>query len=52
MTNLSPTQTKHSSHPLDIIEQIVDDNDWISDRRSDQEMAVQVPGHWCDYSMF
>ncbi|MBC8268378.1 MAG: YbjN domain-containing protein [Rhodospirillaceae bacterium] len=52
MTNLNIAQTKHSSHPLDIIERIVDDNDWISDRRSDQEMAVQVPGHWCDYSMF
>ncbi len=52
MTNLSIAHDKHSSHPLDVIEQIVDDNDWISDRRSDQEMAVQVPGHWCDYSLF
>jgi hypothetical protein len=52
MNNLNIAHTNQSSHPLDIIEKIVDDNDWISDRRNDQEMAVQGPGHWCDYSMF
>ena len=41
-----------TENPLDIIEQIVNANDWTFDRRSDQEMAVQVPGRWCDYSLF
>ena len=41
-----------SAHPLDVVERIVSSNDWIFDRRSDQEMAVQVPGHWCDYSLY
>ncbi|MBL6929087.1 MAG: YbjN domain-containing protein [Rhodospirillales bacterium] len=41
-----------SSQPLDVIERVVTANDWIFDRRSDVEMAAQVPGHWCDYSMY
>ncbi len=41
-----------AAHPLDVVERIVSSNDWIFDRRSDQEMAVQVPGHWCDYSLY
>ncbi|HJN25152.1 MAG: YbjN domain-containing protein [Rhodospirillales bacterium] len=52
MTNIALAAETQSQHPLDVIERIVDDNDWISDRRNDQEMAVQVPGRWCDYSMF
>ncbi len=52
MTTISLAAEQPTQHPLDVIERIVDDNDWICDRRSDQEMAVQVPGRWCDYSMF
>ena len=44
------TTQKHN--PLDLIEQIVEGNDWTFDRRSDQELAVQVPGTWCDYSLY
>ena len=35
-----------------MIEQIVAANDWVFDRPNDQEMAVQVPGKWCDYNVF
>lgn len=38
--------------PLDVIEQIVAANDWTFDRPNDQEMAVHVPGRWCDYNFF
>jgi hypothetical protein len=41
--------SRHS--PLDVIEQIVAANDWIFDRPNDEEMAVQVPGRWCEYSV-
>ena len=41
-----------TSHPLDVIERVVTANDWVFDRRSDSEMAAQVPGHWCDYSLY
>jgi hypothetical protein len=39
-------------NPLDLVEQIVAANDWPFDRRSDEEMAVEVPGRWCDYSLY
>ncbi len=40
-----------TSHPLDVVERIVDGNDWTFERRNDREMAVQVPGRWCDYNL-
>ena len=39
-------------NPLDIIEQFVMANDWAFDRRSDDEMVVEVPGGWCRYSLY
>jgi len=41
-----------SRSPLDVIEQLVADNDWVFDRPSDEEIAVQVPGRWCDYNLY
>lgn len=41
-----------SSHPIDVIETMVANNDWPFDRCNDKEMAVQVPGRWCDYSLY
>lgn len=49
MTGLYRTEPDHS--PLDIVEQIVSAHDWLFDRRNADEMAVQVPGRWCDYSL-
>ncbi len=40
------------ANPLDVVESIAEVNEWMFDRRSDQEMAVQAPGTWCDYSLF
>ena len=39
-------------NPLDIIEQVVVTNDWVYDRRADDELAVEVPGKWCNYSLY
>lgn len=46
------TETSQVSHPLDIIEEVVESNDWMFDRRNDQEIAIQAPGSWCDYNLF
>jgi len=40
------------SDPLDVIEQLVLAHDWAFDRRNDSEIAVHVPGRWCDYNLF
>ena len=52
---MSATETSQETFedtPLDVIEEIVSANDWTFDRRGDLEMSVQVPGCWCDYSLY
>jgi len=41
-----------AANPLDVLEQIVSANEWVFDRRSDSEMAVEAPGRWCDYGLY
>lgn len=52
MTGIGFSEQAFTKHPLDIIERLVDNNDWMFDRRSEQELAVQAPGRWCDYSLY
>ncbi len=52
MTTTSHFGVTHEHKPLDVVEQIASTNDWLFDRRNDDEMAVQVPGRWCDYSLY
>ncbi|MAF46733.1 MAG: YbjN domain-containing protein [Rhodospirillales bacterium] len=37
--------------PIDIIEQVVRAQGWRFDRIQDDEMAAEVRGNWCDYSL-
>lgn len=39
-------------HPIDTIEQAISQYQWPMDRTSEAEMTVQMPGRWCDYSLF
>lgn len=43
---------EHIANPVDMVEQIVSANDWAFDRRSDEELAAEVPGQWCNYSLY
>ncbi len=52
MTGIGLSCEPLAGHPLDVIERIADEHEWIFDRRSDKEMAAQAPGRWCDYSLF
>ncbi len=51
MREINSSTNSLDIHPMDIIEQVVSANDWLFDRCNDQEMSVQVPGHWCDFSL-
>ena len=51
MTSLHTASKDGNHHPIDIVEQLAEFNEWSFDRRSDEEMAVQVPGSWCDYGL-
>ena len=41
-----------AANPLELVEQFVMANEWPFDRRNDDEMAVEVPGKWCDLSLY
>ena len=52
MATLNVSLDSAFSHPLDTVEQLVKFNEWSFDRRNHEEMAVQVPGNWCNYSLY
>jgi hypothetical protein len=52
MSGLQTVDRDRSGNPLDVLEQIVAANEWVFERRSDGEMAVEAPGKWCDYGLF
>ena len=37
------------AHPVDMIEQVANANDWAFERTGDDEIAIAVAGHWTDY---
>lgn len=47
--NLHASELARESHPVDLIEQVADSNDWAFERTGDDEIAVSVAGTWTDY---
>ncbi|SDH14460.1 YbjN domain-containing protein [Roseospirillum parvum] len=41
-----------TANPIDHVEQVATHREWAFDRRSDQEVAIEVPGQWCDLGLF
>ncbi|MBU0726032.1 MAG: YbjN domain-containing protein [Alphaproteobacteria bacterium] len=39
-------------NPLDLVEELVEANEWAFDRSRDDELAVEITGRWCDYHLF
>lgn len=39
-------------NPLDLMEEIVAANEWLFDRASRDELAIEVQGRWSDYRIF
>ena len=50
MTQLS-LDTAVASNPIDLVEEIVQANEWAHDRASDAEMVVEIGGRWCSYRL-
>lgn len=40
-----------STHPLDIVEEIVSAHEWSFDRQGNDELSVSVTGGWCEYQL-
>jgi hypothetical protein len=52
MALLPAESTRAEINPLDVMEELVNANEWRYDRSTDQEMIVEFTGQWCDYRMF
>ncbi len=52
MTSLSLETAVSIANPIDLVEEIVQANEWVHDRASDEEMVVEIAGRWCDYRLF
>ena len=51
MTSLSLETPVAAANPIDLVEEIVQANEWAHDRASDEEMVVEIAGRWCDYRL-
>ena len=51
MTALSLETKAGSANPIDLVEEIVQANQWPHERSTDEEMVIEVAGRWCDYRL-
>jgi hypothetical protein len=51
MTALSLETAVIAANPIDLVEEIVQANEWAHDRASDEELVVEITGRWCDYRL-
>jgi hypothetical protein len=52
MTELTVETFESRNNPLDVLEELVDANEWQFDRNSAEEMMVELKGHWSDYRLY
>ena len=50
---MASAESSHSrvNSPIDLIEQIANDNDWATERTSADELTLIVAGQWSDYNV-
>ncbi len=41
-----------NAHPIDLVGRVIGANQWSHQRVSDDELAVEIAGCWCDYRLF
>lgn len=52
MKAMQTASRETAKNPLDLMEEIVSANEWLFDRSSPQELAIEVQGRWSDYRIF
>lgn len=48
MPQLQPVFEQHDN-PIDLVEELAHQHDWIFDRSSDDELSLSIEGRWSDY---
>jgi len=51
-STLSSQQDSVATHPLDLVERVVTENEWSFERSHVDEMAVEMPGQWSAYYLY
>ena len=41
----------HHGNPIDLLEELVNANDWSFERYNESELLVNIVGKWCDYHL-
>ncbi len=52
MSASSVHEAEETGNPLDLVEDLVEANQWPSERSGDDEMMIEIPGRWCGYRLF
>jgi hypothetical protein len=53
MTSVATSEpTPFFGNPIDLVEEIVNANEWAHDRASEEELVVEISGRWCDYRLY
>lgn len=52
MSSLATETAEPVNNPVDVVEQLASDHEWPFDRRSEDELAVEIPGQWCTYRLW
>jgi len=39
-------------NPLDLVEQVAVANEWPFHRQTEDELAAEISGHWCQYRLW
>lgn len=52
VTSVRFESEESGGNPLDIVEQIAIANEWPFHRQSEEELAAEIAGHWCQYRLW
>lgn len=52
MSSLITELTEHPTNPLDLVEQIATHQEWAFQRQSEDELAAELSGGWCQYRLW
>lgn len=52
MSLVLESQESSIQNPLDLVEQVASAHNWLYDRSSEHDLAIEMTGHWCDYRLF
>lgn len=52
MAILATESPEPLNNPVDVVEELASDQEWAFQRRSEDELAAEIPGQWCTYRLW